>query len=240
MSLFTRNIIISFVITALIIGTVVYAVNYLNQQRVQELNSIANQLATDTLSVETQYSLLENAPCEDFVTASSTEGATTFSQELSSLGDKLAYAEEHLGETDPQVIQLKTEYTLLEIRDYLLTKQLSRTCHVSPTVVLYFYSNNEDACKDECRRASYDLSYVHQLDPTMRVYSFDYDLDVEALKTLESLEKVDAKFPAFVINGKRVYGFTTPEEFNKNFPPGLFATSTASTTTTTTKASKTK
>ncbi len=232
MSLFTRNVLISLIITGLIIGTVVYAVNYLNQQRVQELTSIENQLSTDTLSVETQFSLLESAPCENFTSTSSED--TTFSQELSSLGDKLSYAENHLGANDAQVTQLKQEYTLLEIRDYILTKQLSKTCHLKPNVVLYFYSNSDAECKQSCGRAAYNLSYLHQIDPSLRVYSFDYNLDLAALKTLESIEKVQPQFPAFVINGKQVYGFTSLDNFETNFPKGMFGTTTAATSTSTT------
>jgi hypothetical protein len=51
--------------------TVVYAINYLDRQRLAELTGIQNQLATDTLSLETQFSLLENAPCEDLAAATS-------------------------------------------------------------------------------------------------------------------------------------------------------------------------
>jgi hypothetical protein len=228
MSILNRNIIISFGITVLIIGTVVYAVGYLNQQRVTELNAIENQLSTDTLSIETQYSLLENAPCSSFVIGSSTED-TLLSQEVSNLGDKLAYTEDHLSEKDPQVIQLKQQYTLLEIRDYLLTERLSATCHVKPTIVLYFYSNGGE-CKDSCDRAGYALSYLHQTYPGLRVYSFDYNLNLGALKTLISIENVEPKFPAFVINGKPTYGFTDLATLEKSFPPALFATSTATST----------
>src|ERR1700742_2244430 len=98
-SILTRNIIISLVITALIIGTVWYSIQYLNNQRVAQLNTIENQLDIDTLSVETQYSLLANAPCSDFTNGSSTED-TTLSQEVSDLGDKLSYAESNFSEND--------------------------------------------------------------------------------------------------------------------------------------------
>lgn len=222
-SLALRNALIALVITMLIIGTVVYAVNYLDQQRVAELSAIQNQLATDTLSVETQFALLEAAPCDDI-----SEG-NTLSQEVSSLGDRLASAESRLGATDPQVLQLKDQYTLLEIRDYLLTKQLAKTCNLHPTVTLYFYSNEAGACTD-CDRASYALSYLHQTNPNLRVYSFDYNLDLGALKTLIAVEKVQPQFPAFVIDGKRTYGFTTVDEFKTAFPKDFFATSTATTT----------
>ena len=228
MSILTRNIIISFIITVLLIGTVVYAISYLNQQRVAELNTIEDQLSTDTLSVETQYSLLENAPCEDFTNGSSTED-TLLSQEVSDIGDKLSYTEDKLGVNDPQVVQLKNQYTLLEIRDYLLTEQLAKTCNLKPTIVLYFYTNSGE-CKDTCDRASYALSYLRQTYPSIRVYSFDYNLNLGALKTLESIEKIQPQFPAFVINHKQYSGFTTLDDFEKNFPAGLFATSTATTT----------
>jgi hypothetical protein len=229
MSILTRNIIISLVITILLIGTVVYAINYLNQQRVAELNTIEDQLSTDTLSVETQYALLENAPCEDFANGSSTED-TQLSQEVSDIGDKLSYTEDKLGSNDPQVIQLKDQYTLLEIRDYLLTEQLSKTCDLNPTIVLYFYTNN-GSCTNECDQAGYDLSYLRQTYPSLRVYSFDYNLNLGALKTLESIEKIQPTFPAFVIDHKQVYGYTSLSDFEKNFPPALFATSTSATST---------
>jgi hypothetical protein len=176
MSIVTRNALIALVITGLIIGTVLFAVNYLNQQRVQELTAIEDQLSTDTLSLETQFSLLESAPCEDL-----SEGSV-LSQELSSIGDRLSLAEERLGKKDEQVLHLKDRYTLLQIRDYLLSKRLAATCNVKPIVVLYFYSNEGD-CAD-CDRAGYALSYLRQTYPSLRVYSFDYNLDLGALKTL--------------------------------------------------------
>lgn len=221
-----RNALIALIVTLVIIGTVIYAVNYLDRKRVEELSSIQNQLATDTLSVETQFALLEEAPCEDL-----TEG-NTLSATLADLGTRLAFAEERLGATDPQVLELKKQYTLLEIRDYLLMKRLARTCDADSPVALYFYSNEAGSCAD-CDRASYALSYLHQTYPNLRVYSFDYNLDLGALKTLIAVEKIEPKFPAFVIEGKRSYGFTTLEALEKEFPKGALipvATSTASTT----------
>lgn len=226
-SLLARNVIISLLITALLIGTVVYAINYLNGQRVAQLSALQDQLSTDTLSIETQFALLESAPCEDI-----TDG-NTLSQEVSDLGDRLSVAENQLGSTNAQVVQLKKQYTLLQIRDYLLTQRLTQTCGIKPTVVLYFYSNKPGSCAD-CDRASYALSYLHNLNPELRVYSFDYDLDLAALDTLETVEKIQPNFPAFVINGKRSYGFTKLDDFELLFPKDFFASTTATSTATTT------
>ncbi|MBU2330452.1 hypothetical protein KKG57_03225, partial [Patescibacteria group bacterium] len=65
---------------------------------------------------------------------------------------------------------------------------------------------------------------------SLRVYSFDYNLDLGALKTLVAVEKIENKLPAFVINGERSYGFTDLESFQGLFPEELFATSTATST----------
>lgn len=220
-----RNALLALAITLAIIGTLIYAINYLDRQRLEELNSIQNQLAVDTLSLETQFSLLEEAPCEDLATG------TELSQEVSSLGDRLARSEERLGSTNAEVLQLKKQYTLLQIRDYLLTKRLAETCDLEPTIVLYFYSNAPGAC-EACDRASYALSYMRETYPTLRVYSFDYDLDLGALRTLIAVEKMRAEFPSFVINNKRSYGFTELEEFTERFPEELLETATSTATTT--------
>lgn len=223
MSLATRNALLALAITIAIIGTIVYAINRLDHERIAELDALQSQLATDTLSIETQFALLENAPCEDL--ASGTE----LTQEVSTLGDRLGQAESRLGSDNAEVIRLKKQYTLLQIRDYLLNKRLAKSCGIQPVTALYFYSNIPGSCAD-CDRASYALSYLRQQYPALRVYSFDYNLDLGALRTLVTVEKVDEKFPAFVIEGTRSYGFTDLEEFETLFPKALFATSTATST----------
>ena len=215
MSLFARNALYALLITIALLVTIVYAVGFLNAQRVAELRAIEDQLATDTLSIETQFALLEEAPCEDIASG------TLLSQEVGGIGDRLVAAEERLGATDPEVLRLKERYTLLQIRDYLLTNKLRETCGIRPVVALYFYSNVPGECA-ECDRAGHALSYLRETYPTLRVYSFDYHLDLAALRTLIAVEKIEPKFPAFVIQGKNSYGFTDFETLEKAFPKELF------------------
>jgi hypothetical protein len=225
MPFYLRNALIALAITIVIIGTILYAVNFLNEQRVAELRAIEDQLATDTLSIETQYALLAEAPCEDIAESNAYTG------ELGGLGDRLAFAEERLGANDPEVLRLKERYTLLQIRDYLLTNRLAETCDIEPVVTLYFYSNVPGEC-ESCDRAGYALSYLRQTYPDLRVYSFDYHLDLAALRTLIAVEKVQPVFPAFVIEGKRVNGFTTLEDLEASFPKGALVPATTTATST--------
>ncbi|HEY1041895.1 MAG TPA: hypothetical protein VGE48_00520 [Candidatus Paceibacterota bacterium] len=215
MPLATRNALLALAITVAIVGTIVAAINHLDRQRIAELDAIQAQLATDTLSIETQFALLEDAPCEDLSVG------TDLTQEVSLLGDRLGATESRLGSDNPEVIRIKKQYTLLQIRDYLLTKRIADTCDVEPVTALYFYSNEPGAC-ESCDRASYALSYLRQTYPGLRVYSFDYNLDLGALKTLIAVEKIDERFPAFVIEGERSYGFEDLETFEERFPEELF------------------
>ncbi|PIR83490.1 hypothetical protein COU19_00100 [Candidatus Kaiserbacteria bacterium CG10_big_fil_rev_8_21_14_0_10_56_12] len=213
-----RNALIALGITIVLTGTVIYAVNYLNNARLAELKSIEDQLTIDTLSLDTQFSLLESAPCD------SVASSTTLTSELADLGTRLAYTENQLGNNNEQVIRLKKQYSLLEIRDYLVTKRLAAACGTKPVTVLYFYSNSGDC--SACDKAGYALSYLRDTYPQLRVYSFDYHLDLGALKTLIAVDKIRGELPAFVINGKYSNGFTTLADFEKEFPKGALSTST--------------
>jgi hypothetical protein len=224
MNTFAKNALIALFITALISITIIFAVNLLNNARITELKAIEEQLTTDTLSIETQFALLEDAPCEG-VKDGSILGAT-----LGDIGDRLVYTESRLPANDPTVQALRERYTLIQIRDYILTKRIARTCNIDPVTVLYFYSNEKDAC-EECDRAAYTLSYLRETYPSLRVYSFDYNLDLPALKTLISVEKVKGPFPAFVIEDKNINGFTSLEEFQKHLPKSLLDTAPTSTST---------
>lgn len=228
MSLVSRNALIALLMTLTLAVTVAYAINYLNQARIAELSTIEDQIAIDTLSLDTQFSLLEAAPCDSMASS------TILTGELADLGTRLSYAESQLGSDNAQVIRLKERYSLLEIRDYLITKKLATACGMNPTTVLYFYSNDGD-CAD-CDRAGYALSYLRDTYPTLRVYSFDYDLDLGALKTLIAVTKTQNSLPAFIINGKQSYGFTSLANLEKQFPKG----SLASTSSITTAATNTK
>ncbi len=222
MSLLTRNALIALGITIALAGTVAYTVNYLNRARISELSTIEDQISIDTLSLDTQFSLLEAAPCD------SVASSTTLTGELADLGSRLSYAESQLGTNNPQVVRLKDQYSLLEIRDYLITKQLAAACGSKPVVVLYFYSNAGDC--GNCDKAGYALSYLRNTYPSLRVYSFDYNLDLGALKTLIAVTKVRDILPAFVVNGKQYYGFTSLSDLEKQFPKGALATTTATST----------
>jgi hypothetical protein len=205
----SRKYIFAFLITLAIFVTAIFASNYLNNKKLEDVRAVENRVSMDILSSETQFSLLEETSCKNI-------GPGFLSKSLGELADKLSYAEHQSGFNSAEVVELKRSYTLLEIKDYLLMKRLSEKCNIHPTFVLYFYSADE-GCKD-CQKAGFVLDALRDKYPDLRVYSFDYDLDLDAMKTLISIYNVKGQLPAFIINGDPYYGYRSLEDLETNVP----------------------
>jgi hypothetical protein len=222
-----QKYILAFVITATIFGTAFYIANRFDARRVADIRATQEAVSIDILSTETQFELLGRLDCGTI-----SENAV-LSEELNNLASRLAVAEANLGSDNAEVISLKKQYSLLEIKDYLLMQQISEKCpKVKPVSILYFYSNAGD-CPD-CARMGEVLTYLRQTYPGLRVYSFDYHLDLSALRTLIALRKVDtpsAGLPAVVVGTRApVYGFKNLEDMQKLVPElKTLATSTPET-----------
>ena len=219
-----RKYIVAFLITAMIFGTAILASTLLTNKKIEDVRSIEDRVAMDILSSETQFALLAETSCRDI-------GPGFLSQELGPLGEKLSYAEEQPGFSDQDVESLKHSYFLLEIKDYLLMKQLTQKCNIRPTFILYFYSTKEKC--ENCEKMGYVLTALRDKYPDLRVYSFDYNYDVGALKTLTSIYKIKPELPALIINSEPYYGFKSVEELEKEVPAiKLLKTSTKTATST--------
>lgn len=219
----TRKYVLTFLITATIFATAFYVANRLDDRRIAEIRSIQESIAIDLLSSETQFELLGQLDCDTI------EEQPILSGELSDLAERLSYTENRLASDNPEVIGLKKQYSILQIKDYLLMQEISEKCETRPVSILYFYSNEGD-CPD-CARAGEVLTYLRTQYPELRVYSFDYNLDLSALQTLIALRNVRDELPAFVINNRRTYGLKTVSEMEELIPEiATLATTTATST----------
>jgi hypothetical protein len=204
-----KKYILVFAITLAIFGTTLFISTAANNKRIAEIQSLADKIAVDILSSETQFNLLAESSCED-------DNAATLSEDLNALASRLSYAEEKLGTDTAEVIALKRYYSLLEIKDYLLIKKIGEKCKKKPLSILYFYTNTGE-CED-CEKMGYVLSELREEYPELRVYAFDYNLDLPAIRTLRQVLKLKNELPAIVINEKTYYGFQSIEDIEKNTP----------------------
>jgi hypothetical protein len=153
------------------------------------------------------------------------------SPELNVLGDKLSHTENDRGEKDADVVYLKKYYSLLQVKDYLLSKKLAEKCGAGkkPVFIIYFYSNEGDC--PECKKEGYVLTRLKEKYPELRVYSFDYNLQLSVVDSLKTIYRIDRALPALVIEDKTYIGFKTVEDLEDLLPDTLKeATSTATTT----------
>ncbi|MEI6842998.1 MAG: hypothetical protein WCK48_00590 [bacterium] len=227
-----KKYLFTFIITAIIFATAIYLSNYFNQKKIDEIRGIQDKISIDILSSETQFSLLEDSSCANI------GGSSALSTELGTLEEKLTYAEKNNSVNDTDIQTLKRYYSLLEIKDYILMNKISEKCKKTPLTIIYFYSTKND-CSD-CEKEGYVLTQLRQDYPELRVYSFDYDLDLSAVKTFISIYKVENKLPVVFIKGKPYYGFQSIDDIEKAMPELLVlkAEKNASSTTATTTQSK--
>lgn len=205
-----QNYFTAFVITAAIFATALYASNYFNNRRIAEIRTTQDNISIDILSLETQFELLAEHSCQDISENS------VLSKEIRPLADRLSYLETQSRVDKDELLRLKRYYSLLQIKDLLLMKKVAAKCNLKPVFILYFYSNEGD-CKD-CENQGYALTALSEKYPQLRIYSFDYNLDMSALQTLLVINDVKNELPALSINNKVHYGFQGIEEIEKILP----------------------
>jgi hypothetical protein len=227
----TRKYIFTFALTATLFVTAFFASSFFSEKRVENVKEIQDNIAVDILSLETQFDLLKEVSC-------SSVNDSMLSPQLSEIGDKLSRTESERGSDDEDVVYLKKYYSLLEVKDYLLSKQLVAKCGAAkkPVFIIYFYSNKGD-CAD-CEREGYVLTRLKEKYPDLRVYSFDYNLELSAVDTMKRIFKVSSSLPALVIGDKTYIGFKSVEDLEALLPDTLKSAETATTTATSSQKSK--
>lgn len=198
-----KKYLIVFLITIGLFLTASYLSNYFSNKKIDQIKSIQDKISIDILSSETQFSLLSELSCKNI-------SDSVFSDELGELGSKLEWGQNNLGATD-EVSYLKKYYSLLQIKDYLLAKKISARCGVKSAFILFFYTTAENC--GECEKQGFVLTDLRDRYPELRVYSFDYSVDLSAVKAMLQIYKIkDTELPALVLDDELLTGFHSIEE----------------------------
>ncbi len=201
-----------FIITGIIFTLTFYLSSEFGARKVREVRDLEDQIALNILSTETRYSLLENSSCEH-LGSNSTNDNIGLNEELTDMAHRVKFMANQLGYDDPKVISLKKYYTLLQIKDYLLTKELYNRCGTHIVSILYLY---EEQCT-ECVKQSIVLEDLAGRYPEIRVYWIDKALQTPALDTLISILNIK-KTPSIVIKDKVYDSFQTTSDIESYIP----------------------
>ncbi|OGI15246.1 hypothetical protein A3K63_04215 [Candidatus Micrarchaeota archaeon RBG_16_49_10] len=157
------------------------------------------------LSMDVQMSLFESNICRVDVFKLTEDKVT--------LGKQLTVLEANSRPDDPELISLKTQYTLLSIRQWLLVERIKKDCSKDITTVLFFYSNDENKGANEDQ--GYILDYIYDKYPDFVVtYAMDVDIDTPALIALKDIYDIETT-PTLVVNGERLEGLQPAVEIEK-------------------------
>ncbi len=204
----TRYVIVFFITLAVFVTAAALS-GFLNGRKLSEVKKIQDKISIDILATETQFQLLQELSCKDV-------SQSTLSQELNELAEKITYSENNIDNKE-QVAELKRYYGLLQIKDYLLVKQLKEKCKIVVEPIFYFYTTAENCT--ECVKQSIVLTKLRQKYPELRVYSFDFTSDLSPLHSLIKIFKIsDTKLPALVVKDEVYTGYKTEEEVEKLIP----------------------
>ncbi len=209
MSTHWKTYLTALIITAGIFGVVIFVSGFATDQKIRAIQDAQDLIALDITSSETQFSLLSELSCKNI-------DASSLSQELNSMESKIQYTETNKLTDAAGLLKLKKFYFLLEIKDFLLLRKINERCGNAAMPIVYIYTND---CSD-CVKQGYVLTALQEKYPELRVYSFDYGVDLSALHALLSIYKVQGdQFPVIIIGEQLYSGFKSFDDIEKTVPP---------------------
>lgn len=175
--------VLSFIIALFVIiiaFSVGYAVSFFNYQRVL---TIQNDIKTNILTTQLSQDLLQGCNNDTF---------SFFSSQLDQAGTLIGILEDRFGKEDPNVLEQKKQYMLLEIQHFIAVKNYAKTCNKTIDTILFFYSNSKEGSEEGQEIGKILANIKEQRNSNVMIYSFDYDTDLGIIQLLKKLYNVDS------------------------------------------------
>jgi thiol-disulfide isomerase/thioredoxin len=179
----------------------------LSQSRLQDLQQDINALQSEYSSIEmlTLIDKTSGVSCEMYE-----EQILNFANETDTFGQKLELVANRLPAKNAEVINMKTNYWLMEIRDFFTLKQIETKCGKEYTTILYFY---DQTCED-CDYQGEMLRQVKEEYPEIMIYSFDVsNKDISIVKILSQIYNIKT-VPTLIIGDKKIEEEVPRKELN--------------------------
>lgn len=176
------------------------------KRKVLTIEDAQNRIETTIL--ENEYQLL----LPDEVLCARDDTLKTLGDQIGDMAEKIAFAEEQSAQKET-ILELKKQYTLLQVKDFLINRQRATRCQYTLSTILFFYETREK-CPD-CIKQGYVLDAIRATYPEIRVYSFDYALELSTIEALKASYSIEGVLPALVIDSKTVYGFQSLETLHR-------------------------
>lgn len=189
----------------------------IESKRIQLVELQYQQQNLDFNSLQLQYQFVdlfgEEKNCEAL--------KKTFEESIENLENTRNRLESYLQDSSlnkDEFNSLKREYTLAQIRFWLLTRKTKDICGLEHAVIFYFYA--DDSQCSQCADQAYVLTHLkNKLGALLLNFAFDAQFEEEPLITI--LKKIYdiRQYPALIIEGKKFEGFIPQETILQEICP---------------------
>ena len=173
-----------------------------NEQKLNYIQQLSKTQSADYASLQFQFNYIENLETIDLTTKERCDVLlATLENNLKLLGpalDKIEAYEANSDTTNEDYIILKREYTIANLRYWILAEKSNTMCNTDSVSILYFYSENCHTCKDQ----GFVLSKLKKaFGDDLLVYPIDTNIPEPTIDVLRRQYKIYT-FPTLIINGK--------------------------------------
>lgn len=172
----------------------------LSSQVSQDFVKQAAQLQEDNRELELMLLLISSSGNESRLCPALLEQGRNFDERTTEFGLSLDVLEKSRGRLNEEVQSLKRDYSVMQLRDYLLFRQIAVHCNVELDQIIFFYTNT--ACQDCVEQGQILREYKRQ-NPEVLVYTLDVDIGTPVVSALTESYGI-ATYPALLINGRIV------------------------------------
>ncbi|MCA9353296.1 hypothetical protein KC842_00300 [Candidatus Nomurabacteria bacterium] len=200
--------IIALVISLAIFTLMLLISKFIADKKINTLINLQSDISEIISSADIDVQKYQEEYCESL-----SSGESAISRELSDLSDRLSYAEENLSTNTQEVKEIRSLYSVFQIKNFLILEDVKDDCNLDTVSVLYFYKT--DNCI-KCSDQGYVLSALRDDFPNVKVFSFpeiDKTFSQEVLEYKYGFE--GDVYPALVIDGTLYKGFQSLEKLKE-------------------------
>ena len=179
-------------------------------KRVSYIDDVSREQNLDFSSLQLQYVYIDQLSQEKNCEAVS----KTFEKNIENLETtrlRLENFDESAKINKQDFDLLKREYTLAQIRYWLLAKKTKELCGDDIVTILYFFSDEEEC--SQCDNQAFVLTYLKKrFKEKLLIFSFDSKFTDEPLISILKTTYDISTFPTIIIEGNKYEGITKTEE----------------------------
>ncbi len=201
---------VAFVISGLLFALGVLLGLQISQQANAQMLFELEALQSQTRELEL-FSLLQ----ADSLEGNASKFCSHFHEQLGKFGDetakfgvRLEALEKKRGADDPLTKKLRADYSVMEIRDFLLIKQLNSKCEKRIPAVIYFYTNIQCPA---CTQQGLVLRELKRIRPDVQIYQLNSDLDTPVIGSIIAIYEIK-EYPSLLVGGAVLGGFQPKDE----------------------------